>query len=154
MKPCLPALLPLLSAGCTSVTAAPDISGIWTLKMDRDFRGDADMSVDCTVQQRQNALTVRCGRGVEMDGEGRGVSWSHEEMVRVPPMTTEDRLVLVCVRNVYVYLPTVPARGRRSRGERVSDVRSILDDEESRDGAEAESAEALLHAPVGLSTRR
>lgn len=68
-------------AGCTSVGATPtDVSGQWILQMERDFRDNPGPPVECTFKQRRNQLAVKCGTGVEMNGEisGRKLSWGFE----------------------------------------------------------------------------
>ncbi len=89
-------VLGLLVAGSTSVTAA-DLSGQWTFKMDRDFRGNPGVPVECTFKHERTQLVVKCetGNGTgELKGEvrGRKVTWGFER-TGIPPML-EDRLVL------------------------------------------------------------
>ena len=85
-----------LIVASTSVTAA-DLAGQWTLNMDRDFRGNPAVPVECTFERQRTDLTVKCGtaNGIgEMKGEvrGRKVKWGLE-MTGIPPVL-EDRLVL------------------------------------------------------------
>jgi hypothetical protein len=86
-------VLGLVLAGSTSITPA-DIGGQWTFKMDRDYRGNPTIPVECSFKQRRTQLMVQCGTGKEMKGEvrGRKVTWGIE-ITGVPPMF-EDRLVL------------------------------------------------------------
>ena len=85
----------LVLAGSTSATPT-DLSGAWTLKMDRDFRGNPGAPVECTFRQQSTQLVVKCGtsRAGELKGEVRRgkVTWGFEK-TGLPPLF-EDRLVL------------------------------------------------------------
>ena len=78
----------LAIAGCTSITAADDISGQWTVKMERDPRGNPGRPVDCSFKQQGTELTVKCTAAGEMKGtvRGRKVTWGFE-LTGIPPMT-------------------------------------------------------------------
>jgi hypothetical protein len=52
----------------TSVLAAADLSGIWTLRWEPDFGGNLD-AYDCTVKQQGRVLTVNCREDAVMSGE-------------------------------------------------------------------------------------
>jgi hypothetical protein len=84
----------LLVAGATSIMAA-DASGKWTIKMDKDFRGNPGVPIECTFKQQGSELTVKCGTtGVEMKGrvQGRKLTWGHTQTGVYPSPT--ERLVL------------------------------------------------------------
>lgn len=88
-------LLFTLPSGCTPITASTDVSGLWVLKQEKDFRGNPSPPVECTFKQQGGALTVKCGNGNVLKGKvrGRNVTWGFEK-TGIPPMI-EDRLVLV-----------------------------------------------------------
>jgi hypothetical protein len=94
MKGFVPGLLVVLFAGCTSITAADDLSGQWIFKLERDPRGNPGVPVECTITQRRTELTLQCGSGESIRGEvrGRNVTWRREK-TGIPPMV-EDRLVV------------------------------------------------------------
>ena len=89
-------VLCLIVSPSTSMTSA-DLAGQWTLKMDRDFRGNPSVPVECTFEQQRTELTVKCGTANatgEMKGQvrGRSVTWGLEK-TGIPPIV-EDRLIL------------------------------------------------------------
>ncbi len=76
------ALNPLLIVALTSAaaTGGSDLSGLWTLQQERDFRGVRDVTVQCELRQSNETLTVKCGAGSEMKGhvQGSAVTWAIE----------------------------------------------------------------------------
>jgi hypothetical protein len=62
--------------------------------MQRDFRGNPGVPVDCAFRQRRAELAVKCGTGAEMKGtvRGRDATWGFEK-TGIPPLR-EDRMVV------------------------------------------------------------
>ena len=76
-------------------TGKADLTGRWTLRQDRDFRGDSGRPVECTFKQDGDEFTVTCGStGAVMKGRvnGQKVTWGIEK-TGIPP-NRQDRLVL------------------------------------------------------------
>ncbi len=95
-------VLCLIVSTSTSMTSA-DLAWQWTLKMDRDFRGNPSVPVECTFEQQRTELTVKCGTANatgEMKGQvrGRSVTWGLEK-TGIPPIV-EDRLILTVQRRI------------------------------------------------------
>lgn len=96
------AVLVVMSAA--GISAAPNLTGTWSITMDPDFRGNPAV-IECTVRQQRAALTVKCGDGVEMKGElqGRKATW------RTPPMT-ENQIVATYIADTNVAGTTLEGR--------------------------------------------
>lgn len=94
MKHFILALLLIVPAGCTPVSAVADAAGRWTVTQDRDFKGNLGVPIECTVNQQHTDFAIRCGTGMEMKGRivGRHVTFGIQR-TGIPPMV-EDRLVL------------------------------------------------------------
>jgi hypothetical protein len=56
-----------LCACLVGIEFPSDLSGEWTLTMDRDFRGNRAVS-DCQIKQHDDKLSVRCSGAAEMAG--------------------------------------------------------------------------------------
>src|SRR5262245_51464195 len=80
-------LINIAVTGVLVQSTTPDLTGKWTFTMNPDFRGNRAV-VDCTIKQQREAVTVKCGDGVEMKGEVNKLT----VIFRTPPMTG-DRLV-------------------------------------------------------------
>jgi hypothetical protein len=70
-----------------AVAGRVDLSGDWTLSMNPDFRGNR-ATVECTLKQTERKISVKCGKGVEMNGDLDG-----EHFMFRTPSVGDDHLV-------------------------------------------------------------
>jgi hypothetical protein len=80
MRSLVLACFSLVSVGCNAVNAAPEVSGQWIVKQERDFRGNPGVPYECTFKQQRGELTVKCGtdpKAGEFKGQvrGRTMTW-------------------------------------------------------------------------------